>query len=675
MAINIINAKDIAEVSSSTAPGNAVPQPFEGLETTLSAAFKYHEHGFAVLPLPPESKKPKFTDWPNFTCAKEEIPKWFAGEPNIAVLLGEPSDGVVDVDLDTVEAVALAPDFLPPSACVFGRESRRASHYEYRVEGPTESHQWSITSGGEAVMLLEFRSTGVMTTFPPSTHSSGEVVEFEQGKAGLPENVSGEALISILNRLAAATAMVLSWPKKKGVRQSLTMALSGGLLRAGLSPDEVLNFITRVAQVAGDKEVKKRREAAEQTIKKHATGKAVTGWPKVADYLGPDGKHIVDRIRDWLGDIDNTEPSGKLDAVLASDITVREVEWLWPQRIAYGTITIIDGDPGAGKSTIALDFAARLSVGTELPGGGECDAAGVVVLTSEDAFGSTVVPRLKAAGANLNNINLVRGVKGSHGETELISIPENMVVLREAIHSVNARLVVIDPLIAFISLQAHAHNDQQIRRALAPLARLAEETGVAVLALRHLTKKPGTSALYRGGGSIGLIGAARTGLIVGKDPYDPTCRVLAMTKSNLGEYAPSLRYRIVGQSSSPGEEPWEASAIEWIGLSDVSADQLVAVSSEDKGGAIKDAVEFLREVLKDGPMMAKEVFHLAKEGGHTKTTLKRAAKELTVVKTSQHDGKNIVGWEWSLPLNAVPGVLVDEDAASESLQVENQHVH
>lgn len=376
-----------------------------------------------------------------------------------------------------------------------------------------------------------------------------------------------------------------------------------------------------------------------------------------------------------LAATESTEPSGKLDSVLASDVTVREVEWFWPQRIAYGTITIIDGDPGTGKSTISLDLAARLSVGTELPGGGECDAAGVVVLTSEDAFGSTVVPRLKAAGANLDNINLVRGVKGSHGETELISIPENVAVLRDAIHSVTARLVVIDPLIAFISLQAHAHNDQQIRRALAPLARLAEETGVAVLALRHLTKKPGTPALYRGGGSIGLIGAARTGLIVGKDPYDKSCRVLAMTKSNLGVCAPSLRYRIVGQSSSPGEEPWEASAVEWVGLSAVSADQLVAVSGEDKGGAMKDAVMFLKEVLKGGPMMAKEVLSLAKEDDHSKSTLNRAAKEISVVKSQVHDGKKIVGWEWSLPLNAVPGVLVDEDAASESLQVESQHVH
>ena len=672
-----MKTKTSAKDGGSAAPdAGDTPQPFADLETAAKAALAYISHGLAPLPLPPMSKAPIMKGWPNFKCAKEDIPKHFAGECNIAVLLGVPSDGVVDVDLDTPEAVALAPDFLPPSACVFGRESRRASHYEYRVKGPIKSRQWTISSGDKTIMLLEFRSTSSLTVYPPSTHPSGEVVKFEPGKAGLPATVSEATLIADLNRLAAATAMAFSWPKQKSFRQFLAMALSGGLLRAGLPADDVVTFVTCVAEVAGDKEIKKRREAAEQTVKKHATGKVVTGWPKVAHYLGPDGDHIVDRVLGWLDDADKYAPGSKLDAVLASEVTVKKVEWFWTGRIAYGAITILDGDPGTGKSTISMDLAARQSAGMALPGGDECEAAGVVVLTSEDSLATTVVPRLKAAGANLDNIKLVRGVKASHGATELVSIPEDLGVLREAIDSVKARLVVIEPLVAFISLQAHAHNDQQIRRALAPLAKLAEETGVAVLAVRHLTKKAGTRALYGGGGSIGLIGAARSGLIVGTDPYDPTCRVLAMTKSNLGVYAPAWRYRIVGKCSpTDDEEPWEASAVEWIGLSDVYADQLVEVSGEDKKGALKDAVAFLKEVLKNGPMSVKEIKTLAKEDKHTISTLRRAAKEVGVVKTQVHDGKNITSWEWSLPLNAAAGVVAEDEAVSENQKAEHQHVH
>ena len=171
-----------AECSNSNIPdGSANTQPFEGFKSAAQAALAYMLAEFAPLPLHPKSKKPNMTDWPNFKCTAGEIPKHFAGEINIGVLLGEPSDGLVDIDLDTPEAVALAPDFLPPCGCVFGRDTSRASHYEYRVEDPGETHRWEVGSGKGKGTLLEYRATGGHTVFPPSMHESGESITFEEG--------------------------------------------------------------------------------------------------------------------------------------------------------------------------------------------------------------------------------------------------------------------------------------------------------------------------------------------------------------------------------------------------------------------------------------------------------------------------------------------------------------
>jgi hypothetical protein len=185
---------------------------------------------------------------------------------------------------------------------------------------------------------------------------------------------------------------------------------------------------------------------------------------------------------------------------------------------------------------------------------------------------------------------------------------------------------------------------------------LAEETGVAIIAVRHLTKKTGSSAMYRGGGSIGLIGAARTALLVGYDPYDPDSRILAVTKNNLGKTPKSWRYQLESKSGCTVEnQPWEASIVKWMDLSDVSANQLVAEPKPDKTGAMQDAMTFLLEVLADGPVAKSQISKLAEKKGHSQSTLNKAKKKLGVKSTQNYDEGKIVGWEWGLPDNLTTG--------------------
>jgi hypothetical protein len=197
----------------------------------------------------------------------------------------------------------------------------------------------------------------------------------------------------------------------------------------------------------------------------------------------------------------------------------------------------------------------------------------------------TIRPRLDAAGGNPHRVLSLVAVPD--GERP-ISIPEDLEIIRRGIDRVEAQLVVIDPLSAFLSSGVNSHRDQDVRRALAPLAKLAEETGVAVVVVRHLTQSPGGNPLYRGQGSIGIIGAARSALLVAKHPKDEGLRVLAPLKSNLTKPAPSLTFALVESANG-------AVRLEWKGTTEHTAAALLAAPADpEERSALEEAKEFLR---------------------------------------------------------------------------------
>jgi len=212
--------------------------------------------------------------------------------------------------------------------------------------------------------------------------------------------------------------------------------------------------------------------------------------------------------------------------------------------------------------------------------------------------------------------------------------------IREVIEETAAKLVIIDPLMAFLT--GDSHRDQDVRQALSPLATMDAQTGAAVLVVRHLNKSGGDNALYRGGGSIGIIGAARSGLLAAKDPDDPTNkrRVLAVTKCNLAvDTTEALAYHL--------EPCGRAVRAVWEGASEHTQQTLLAgIGAGEKQRPVDEAVVFLRGILADGPMPCNQVQERATEQGISQRTLDRARRKLGVRSTPTGFGGPR---RWTLP--------------------------
>jgi hypothetical protein len=318
------------------------------------------------------------------------------------------------------------------------------------------------------------------------------------------------------------------------------------------------------------------------------------------------------------------------------------VSWLWEPYLARGKLAILDGDPGTGKSFFVCDLAARLSRGGPLPDGQALPRPiASLLLNAEDNVQDTVWHRLEAAGADKAKVVSLNGL-GAGYDTPFTQFPRDLDVLYRVIREHQIGFVSIDPMMAFFPPEVQANNDQCIRQALTPLADLAAQTGACVMLTRHLNKAGGPRAIYRGSGSIGIIGAIRTGLFLAVHPEERDKRLLAMSKTNIGVMGPSLEFRL------KEVEP-VGTAVEWLGESDYSANDLCAPPREAKPPrAREEAVAWLQEFLAGGPRKATEVFEAGKQAGHSARTLERA-KEAVGATSEKVTRGGRSEWYWAIP--------------------------
>ena len=333
--------------------------------------------------------------------------------------------------------------------------------------------------------------------------------------------------------------------------------------------------------------------------------------------------------------------------VSVASIPMENATFLWEPYIPLDNFTLLAGLGDLGKSHVSIDLAARTTRG-ELEGELAGKPGDVVIATAEDAFKQTVKPRLVAAGADLERVFLVR-------QDRAFSVPEDVDKLSREISERDARLLIIDPLVAYIGMKYDSHKDQHARSALAPLHALASEHDLAVVAIMHLNKASELKTLYeRVSASGGFFNAARSVLLVAADPQDENMRVVAHGKHNLSLSGPSLSYRIEGveldEVDPRSKERIRTSRLVWCGESSYSVlDLLKSAAAKPR----EEAMDWLEGALASGPQPVEWLEKQAAEEGHAWRTVRRASEELGVVKERSGFGPGGRS-EWRLPRDPSP---------------------
>ena len=326
------------------------------------------------------------------------------------------------------------------------------------------------------------------------------------------------------------------------------------------------------------------------------------------------------------------EPNLKL--INMEQVEVEKIDWLLYPFIPFGKVTIVQGDPGEGKTTMVLQIIAKLTKGQAvLPSDSDESAleektmdlepVNVIYQTAEDGLGDTIKPRLLSAGADCSRVMVI-----DDNDQALTMMDAR---LEEAIIKTKARLVVLDPIQGFLGADVDMHRANEIRPLMKRVAVLAEKYHCAIILIGHMNKNSNGKSSYRGLGSIDFQAAARSVLIVGRIKDEPEIRVVCHVKSSLAPEGKSIAFRLDKDTG-----------FEWIGEYDISADDLL--SGDNRGQKIHAAKEFLKEVLASGSVAQTKVAEEAESRGIKKKTLWNAKKELEI--DSVKIGNQ---WFWMLP--------------------------
>jgi len=341
-------------------------------------------------------------------------------------------------------------------------------------------------------------------------------------------------------------------------------------------------------------------------------------------------------------------PAAGLNTRRLSEIAATEVYWAWPGRIPLAKLTLIGGDPGVGKTWVLLDVIARLTSGRPFPDGtrhpwGRCDC---LFATAEDGIADTIRPRVEMLGGDPSRVHVLDFVSEEGGKRQAaLELDRHLDALEDylARHPL-VRLVGLDPLSAFMG-RVDAHRNNEVRGVLGPLAKMAEKVGPGFVGINHLTKSE-TKALYRSIGSIAFNAAARAVWQVSEDPHDKGRSLLLPVKDNLpGFCRTGLAFRVSPPDDGGGGSP--PSGISWEKYVVTMTADAALTAERGKAPARAEAEEMLRELLKDGPVSAADVWERAAADRLCRDTVKAAARQLGVRKDKT--GGTGAPWVWSLP--------------------------
>ncbi|MFW5650689.1 MAG: AAA family ATPase [Acetivibrio ethanolgignens] len=315
----------------------------------------------------------------------------------------------------------------------------------------------------------------------------------------------------------------------------------------------------------------------------------------------------------------------KLKIISMDTVQTEEIKWLWKPYIPFGKLTIVQGDPGEGKTTFSLWLASMLTQGKGFDEAGniiQTEPVNVIYQTAEDGLADTVKPRLVAAGADCSKVKVIDDT-----EKSLYMDDER---LEEALRETKAKLLILDPLQAYLGDRVDMNRANEAREMTKKLGAMAERTGCAVILIGHMNKGSGAKAAYRGIGSIDFFAIARSVLLVAKVPDDCSVRAVAQIKCNLAAEGSTMAFQL------------DENGFTWLGEYDISADELL--SGFAYGDKHKAAEEFLKKILSNGKEVAvSSIFAQAKAIGVSKRTVENVKRELGVKSI-----KNGAIWLWKM---------------------------
>ena len=548
----------------------------------VETAFLYAKRGWRVVPL--NGKIPLIKEWTiNASTDIDVIQSWFHEYPdaNIGIATGEKS-GIFVLDIDGEQGEASLIDI----QTTFGKlpetyevETSRGRHlYFLQPPGTRTKSQ----AAGEIGPKLDVRGDGGQVVAPPSIHPDTK----KQYKV-LKDRAVSEAPVWLLELVSPQRSKksvhdhLIPEKIKSGNRNAEMTRIAGKLRRNGFGAIEMFRCMMEVNTQRFHPPLK------EDEVKTIANSIAKKDPARIL--------------------IDGKTNDAEFVITVASSGKDEPTTWRWPLFLPRGMLIGWGGDPGLGKSTMAYTIAAIISRGGNLPGDDgqeKYDPATVIILSAEDDINKTIKPRLRVAGADMDRVKIISALTN----TALpVSFPQHLTQLAELVRTSDAALVIIDPLDAFLGEDVDSHKNAEVRRAIMPLAQIAESTNCTIIILGHLNKSAQSSVMYRFGGSIAFTAAPRACFAFARseDEKNPHC-LFACVKTNVGKMPKSLKYEIAEElvSGIGG-----VAKIHWLGTSEETAASMLStpVNGHGKRDKVGDAKEFLRETLKSGPRLSKEV--------------------------------------------------------------------